>query len=86
MEAINRLIEKENGHLKAVGNALCETGDAAHKVMNEVGAVGKNLVNESTSEGKKGLEYIEKIAQENPITTIVVSAAAGLLIAKLIRH
>ena len=82
-QAVGQAVE---GLKDSIGNATHQTGDAAYKVMNEVSESGKKVMRECAEEGKKGMEYIEHIARERPITTILVSAAAGLLLAKLIRR
>lgn len=59
-------------------------GDTAKKAMNDLTEAGKETFNTYASEGKKQLQTVEEYVREYPVRSLLLSAAAGIVISKFL--
>lgn len=63
--------------------------DTAHKAVQSLAETGKNaqeVFEKYKDEGEKQLESLEKYVRSNPLKSVLISAAAGMVLSRFMKH
>ena len=89
-EVVNGSSEKVKGAVHDLKGSLQDAGkqtaDSAMKVVNEITSASKDAFRTYANEGEKQLAVLEQNVKAHPFRSIMLSAAAGILISRLLRR
>ncbi len=84
-EAGHQAVEAGQQAYEAGKKAVHDIADAGTKVAHDLSETGKEKLKTYTSEGRKQLAGVEDYIREHPVKSVLISAAAGILINKFLK-
>lgn len=82
-ERVKGAVHDFKGSLHEAGK---QTADSAMKVVNEITTASRDAFKTYANEGEKQLAVLEQNVKAHPFKSILLSAAAGVLISRLLRR